>query len=296
MKKNLLTSLKELLKALGGKKSDKTNIIGVVDEITEQVKNGGNNDKNGGTLYVKIKTEPYTDPETGEESERNVVYTDPETGNEYGILDKTYTEIMEAKNNGKTIIIEFGESYICYPIRYSESYIWAISTERGCPGTPIEFIFCRTDSDLLYFDKDKIIPQEICAFDINLSFVANCCVNDDNKVEIRVYSPSLVYKGYTSGILFEAWIETDTETGGDIRRILECIEDESYPYIREEDRGLVATLSILLYNKLIYKIENPKINLPSYWGNSYNRSSVNVSLLEYLLNHSEDIDEFTFYI
>ena len=37
MKKNLLTSLKELLKALGGEKSDKTNIIGVVDEITEQI-------------------------------------------------------------------------------------------------------------------------------------------------------------------------------------------------------------------------------------------------------------------
>lgn len=59
MKKNLLTSLKELLEALGGEKSNQTNIVGVVDEITEQV-NNNKEDKDSsssdasGNIYLDI--------------------------------------------------------------------------------------------------------------------------------------------------------------------------------------------------------------------------------------------------
>ena len=198
MKKNLLTSLKELLKALGGKKSDKTNIDGVVDEITEQVKNGG-------TLYVKIKTEPYTDPETGEEFKRSIIYTDSETGNEYEILDKTYTEIMEAKNSGKTIIIEY-DKFIFYPVIYTESQIWAISMTRGCPETPINLNFRRTDSDLLYCffasTEGGTYPQEDYAFTNHSTFIATCSPVE-NILEINILSPCLIDEGYFCGIYFK---------------------------------------------------------------------------------------------
>lgn len=201
---------------------------------------------------------------------------------------------MEAKNNGKTIIIEYGKRYICYPIRYSESEIQAISTVRGCPETPIEFNFRRTDSDLLYcfFETTEgIEPQITYADTICSTFVATCEAVNKNTLEIVVNSPVLVSVGYDNGIHFTASYEVDAETQ-DPCILLACIENEFCP-IREEDRGLAAALSILLYQKLAYTKETfPEIELPSHWDNSYNISSV--PFCKYLLDHYES--GFTFYI
>lgn len=84
MKKNLIKSLKELLEALGGETSDKNTLVGVIDDITNQVtenKEEEDSDESSNTLFI-----------TGITDGINVT------------MDKTWNEIKEAFAAGKTLL------------------------------------------------------------------------------------------------------------------------------------------------------------------------------------------------
>lgn len=91
MKKNLLTSLKELLEALGGEKSNQTNIVGVVDEITEQIGNKQEEDSE-----ATMKATAFVVHAAGE------VTSTPSTIT----CDKTFAELTEAYNIGRPLFLE----------------------------------------------------------------------------------------------------------------------------------------------------------------------------------------------
>ena len=80
MKRNLITSLKELLKALGGKETKKNNIIGVIDDITEQVSESSSEQSGGNIVIIDLSELPVEHSidainyETGENKELEDVY------------------------------------------------------------------------------------------------------------------------------------------------------------------------------------------------------------------------------
>lgn len=91
MKKSLITSLKELLEALGGEKSEKKNIVEVVDEITEQVGNNKEEDEEATT-----KATAFVIHAAGEVTSTPSAIT----------CDKTFTELTEAYNIGRPLFLE----------------------------------------------------------------------------------------------------------------------------------------------------------------------------------------------
>ena len=91
MKKSLITSLKELLEALGGEKSEKKNIVEVVDEITEQVGNNKEEDEEATT-----KATAFVVHATGEVTSTPSAIT----------CDKTFAELTEAYNIGRPLFLE----------------------------------------------------------------------------------------------------------------------------------------------------------------------------------------------
>lgn len=91
MKKSLITSLKELLEALGGEKSEKKNIVEVVDEITEQVGNNKEEDEEATT-----KATAFVVHAAGEVTSTPSAIT----------CDKTFAELTEAYNIGRPLFLE----------------------------------------------------------------------------------------------------------------------------------------------------------------------------------------------
>ena len=90
MKKNLVTSLKELLEVLG-EKTHQTNIVGVVDEFTELIRNKQEEDSEAIT-----KATAFVVHATGEvTSTPNAI-----------ICDKTFAELTEAYNIGRPLFLE----------------------------------------------------------------------------------------------------------------------------------------------------------------------------------------------
>lgn len=126
MKKNLLTSLKELLKALGGNNSTKTNIVGVVDEITEQV--GNNKEK-----------------EEGFSGERFEVVCTPTASDFSGTMNKTMAEILEAYNAGCDIWFALTTSEGTQRVRLSDA------------GFANNITYPSFNTTFLYVDQDMLI-------------------------------------------------------------------------------------------------------------------------------------------
>lgn len=87
MKKNLIKSLKELLEALGGETSDKNTLVGVIDDITNQVTENKEEEKE----------------EDSDESSNTLFITGITDGTNV-TMDKTWNEIKEAFAAGKTLL------------------------------------------------------------------------------------------------------------------------------------------------------------------------------------------------
>lgn len=86
MKKNLIKSLKELLEALGGETSDKNTLVGVIDDITNQV------------------TENKEEEEEDSDESSNILFITGITDGTNVTMDKTWNEIKEAFAAGKTLL------------------------------------------------------------------------------------------------------------------------------------------------------------------------------------------------
>ena len=90
MKKNLLTSLKELLEVLG-EKTNQTNIVGIVDEFTERIRNKQEED-----FEAITKATAFVIHAAGEVTSTPNAIT----------YDKTFGELTEAYNIGRPLFLE----------------------------------------------------------------------------------------------------------------------------------------------------------------------------------------------
>lgn len=95
--KNLLNPLKKILTNLTGEETKDKNIVAVVDKIADAVETGGNNMNNPLIVHI-IEEDILTNEITRYASD------EPQTKHIFK-LDKTVSELKEALENGRLIMV-----------------------------------------------------------------------------------------------------------------------------------------------------------------------------------------------